>query len=237
MKDKQLIEKLLREEDNSLILNKLHIHEELKNFFIDKQICGMAKIVKSNKRRMSISSIQNNKANKVSYSIFSSINKHTKISPNSSLILTDFNDLNKQPNLNFDLNDDKYNLISNSPISTPTIRKVNINTSGNKISAKISYPVKRSGSVEYNDFDINVDNKFQSITTEIENSNNGTRLYIDMGSDVRKSVPSQKCNKSRLKPTNNVTPTNYNRSPASTYMSSPSKLSVKKTTINKLSKI
>lgn len=52
MKDKLLVEKLFREEDNSLILNKLQIHDELKNSVLEKnidQICQLSSINKSRK--------------------------------------------------------------------------------------------------------------------------------------------------------------------------------------------
>jgi hypothetical protein len=153
-----MIEHLLREEDNSLILNKIKIHEELKNNFIDKtltkfkthEFLKIKNNCMTNSRATAKPDFLNTSKVLINSSTISSINKipHRNNSPTqSSHNISMMNDSNidiigKKAINNLDFNTEKYNIISSSPIHTPIIKQ--------KMSKiKIDQTYKYSRSIEY----------------------------------------------------------------------------------------
>ena len=200
IKDKQMMEQLLREEDNSLIINKLKIHEELKNFFIDRSLSRARNeleefskvenksIMRSRTGTCRVSArpdLLNTSKALINSSTISSINRippnRTLMSNNSpsqsshniSMMMNDSHgDLigKKGINVNLDFNTEKYNIISNSPIHTPIVNK--------KVSKiKIDSINKHSRSIEYEDKIYNKNDHY--LQTEFEETLSDRKNYID----------------------------------------------------------
>jgi hypothetical protein len=198
IKDKQMIEQLLREEDNSLIINKLKIHEELKNFFIERSLSRarneleeLSKVENKSTIRSRTGTVRvsnrpdllNTSKALINSSTISSINKippnRTLISNNSpsqsshniSMMMNDSHgDLIGKKGINLDFNTEKYNIISNSPIHTPIVNK-----KAGKI--KIDSINKHSRSIEYEDKVYNRNDHY--LQTEFEETLSDRKNYID----------------------------------------------------------
>jgi hypothetical protein len=197
MKDKMMLEKLLREEDNTLILNKINIHDELKEVMIGKHLDHKThsqmlreSLVKDRKISMRRNDITGDSLNTTSTAY-----KKMKSSPLSSFIGA--NDSNGDSGIKRELHidigiggDAKFNIISDSPIHYPVSKQSGktFKTPMKKTNLGINKGMTRKcKSIEYNrtyDDATNMDTT-NFIHTEIEEEI-VTRLSVKKKSEIDK---------------------------------------------------
>jgi hypothetical protein len=146
-----MLEKLLREEDNTLILNKLNIHDELKETVISKHLANRAhnQMLRDSLIRDTKQSFKKKGTNDLtgdSLNTTSTAYRGNARAQNSPL--SGYNDSNSEAAvrrvLNLDIGagaDTKFNIISDSPINGPGIASKHI---GLKTRSSMQTPIKKT---------------------------------------------------------------------------------------------
>jgi hypothetical protein len=238
LKDKMMLEKLLREEDNTLILNKLNIHDELKNYFISKNLDIKTKnnYLRELKLKDPTSVKAAYKKNDITGDSINSLSTGCKgkfhNSPLSSYYNSMINDSNGENaikriiNMNLDFQPDKCSIISDSPIHNPCHSrnsKTQTFVVQTPIKKKLAFgraSIKRqSKSIDHGDpyEDCNLDTNGNYVQTEFEEKEPLTarlsvnRKFEDTAKKSNKPSPACKYKKSALKSILNISNNNKDK--------------------------